>query len=136
MNEWERAARKHQLWFGSYTRAGELKTVHVWCWVSNGNVEFLTGGDSLKAKRAGRNPQVICHLGAASGPAVEGRAEIVRERGEVERGYRTYWKTHPLMMMILFSVIRKNIRAGKQVVIRVKPSPPNPLQGISDPADQ
>ena len=129
MNEYEAAVRKRHMWFGSYTRAGELKKVQVWCFLYNGNIEFMTAGDSLKAKRVGRNPRVICNLGAEDGPQISGAAEIVRDPAELWRGYRTYWKTHPVMMIVVSFVIRRAIRTGRQIMMRVHPDAPNPLAG-------
>ena len=132
MNELESAARRHHMWFGSYTRAGELKKVHVWCFLYQGNIEFMTAGDSLKAKRASRNSRVICNLAAENGPQVSGLAEIIRDPSDLWRGYASYWKTHPVVMVILNFILRNNIRTGRQVMIRVRPDEPNPLAGIAD----
>lgn len=120
------------MWFGSYTRSGELKKVQVWCYLRDGRIEFLTDGASLKAKRAERNPRVLCILGSEDGPRVEGTAEIIRDRGELARGYRCYWKTHRFMMLFLNFVIRRNIAAGRQVLIRITPDDPSPIAGASN----
>jgi hypothetical protein len=50
----------HTQWFGSYKKSGELKKIQVWLIVHEGNIEFLTPGDSYKVKRVRRNPRVIC----------------------------------------------------------------------------
>ena len=134
MNEHQSAARRHIMWFGSYKQSGELKKIQVWCFLKDGNIEFLTPGDSFKAKRVRRNPTVVCYLGSENGPTVQGVAELITERAEVWRGYRAYWKTHRWMMCILGLPVRRNIRTGRQVMIRVKPSEPNPLAGSTDPA--
>ena len=128
------AARKHIMWFGSYTRTGELKKVQVWCFLRGGNVEFLTDGNSLKVKRARRNPQVVCSLGSADGPKVEGAAEIVQQPEAIAYGVRAYWKTHPLRMIIVNLFIKQRIKRGEQVLVRVKPNEPNPLAGVTEPA--
>lgn len=125
MNEFESALRKHRMWFGSYTRAGVLKKVQVWCFPYDGNIEFLTARDSLKAKRTGRNPQVICYLGSENGPSLRGRAEIVENRDEVWRGYRTYWKIHPAAMLLMWPFIRGRVASGHQIMVRVHPEEPN-----------
>ncbi len=130
MTDIEAAIAKHHMWFGSYTRAGKLIKVHVWCFLHNGNIEFMTAGDSLKAKRAGRNPRVICNLGSENGPSVSGTAEIIRDKAELWRGYKTYWRTHPLMMVVLSFVIRRAIRTSRQIMIRVRPEEPNLLSGL------
>jgi hypothetical protein len=128
------AITSHNQWFGSYKRSGELVKVQVWLTVNNGDIEFLTGGESYKAKRVRRNPKVVCFLGAPDGPSVQGTAEIVTDRPTLWRLYRAYWRTHPLMMIVLAAVIGLKILAGAQVGIRVKIDPPNSLQGITDPA--
>jgi PPOX class probable F420-dependent enzyme len=134
MNEHQEAALRRKIWFGSYTRSGELKKVQVWCNVRDGMIEFLTAGDSYKAKRIRKNPQVLCNLGWETGPSVEGTAEIVSNAADVARGYRSYWKTHPVMMIFVFWPIRRAIRGGNQIMVRVKPNEPNPLAGFTDRA--
>ncbi len=133
MSPHQQAARRHRMWFGSYKRSGELKKVQVWCFVKDGNLEFLTPADSFKVSRIRRNPSVVCYLGSESGPQVRGRAEVLSDANEIWRGYRAYWKTHPVLMLILARTIRKKIERGKQVMIRVLPAEPNPLAGMSDP---
>ena len=133
MTEHQEAAHRYRMWFGSYTRSGELKKVQVWCLVRNGNIEFLTAGDTYKAKRIRANPHVVCNLGWDTGPSIEGTAEIVSDGAEIQRGYRAYWKTHPVMMVFVFWPIRRAIRGGNQIMVRVKPDEPNLLAGFSDP---
>src|SRR5258706_9239388 len=101
------AIRRHIMWFGSFTRSGELKKVQVWFYLYRGNIEFLTPGDSYKAKRVRRNPEVVCYLGAEDGPAIHGAASLITEAAEVGRGYRAYWKTHPLAMLLLGYFVRR-----------------------------
>ena len=127
------AAKKHSMWFGSYTRAGELKKVQVWCYLRNGCVEFLTDGGSLKVKRARRNSDVICFLGAQDGPQVAGAAEIIQDAQAMAHGVRAYWKTHPWRMIIVNQFINKRVQRGEQVLVRVKPNDPNPLAGVTEP---
>jgi len=127
MNELARAVGRHRMWFGTYTRDGRLIKVQVWCFLHNGNIEFLTARDSLKAKRASRNPQVICFLGSEDGSAVPGSAELITDGAEIWRGYGTYWKTHPAMMLLLSLPMRKWIASGRQIMVRVYPDDPNPF---------
>ena len=135
MDDLERAVRKHRMWFGTYTKAGELKKIQVWCFLNSGNLEFMTAGDSLKVKRARQNPRVVCNLGSENGPQIEGTAEIVTDEATLWRGYRMYWKTHPAMMLLLWRPIRRRIHSGWQALVRVKPEEPNPLEGITDPSE-
>ena len=121
------------MWFGSYKRSGELKKIPVWCFLHNGNLEFLTPGESYKVKRILRNPRVVCTLGSENGPEVEGTAEVVRNPAEVRRGYAAYRKTHPWLMLLLGRMIRKRMESGRQLMIRIKPDEPNPFAGITEP---
>ena len=126
-------ARKHIMWFGSYTQKGELKKVQVWCILHDGCIEFLTDGNSFKVKRARRNPQVICFLGSPDGPKVEGKAEILQSADAIAYGVRAYWKAHPLRMIIVNFFIRQRIKRGEQVLVRITPTGPNPFAGVTEP---
>jgi PPOX class probable F420-dependent enzyme len=130
----QQAIKKHQQWFGSYKRSGELVKVQVWLTLNQGQIEFITPADSFKVKRVRRNSRVVCTLGSKNGPVVEGTAEIITDPAELWRVYRAYWKTHPLLMLALWWPIRARLTKGRQVLVRVRPSEPNPLAGITDPA--
>ena len=124
------ALKQHSQLFGSYTKAGRLVQVRVWLTLNQGEIEFMTPAQSLKVKRISRNPSVVCLVGKLSVP---GTAEIVKDQNAVLRTYRAYWKTHPLLMIVLGWSIRSRVRSGDQVVIRVTPDEPNPFAGITDP---
>jgi len=55
-------------------------------------------------KRARRNPRVTCYVGSEDGPAISGTAQIITDRGEVARVYRSYWKSHPLRMALVIGL--------------------------------
>jgi PPOX class probable F420-dependent enzyme len=131
--ELERAVKRHTQWFGSYKKSGELVKIQVWLTVNNGCIEFLTSEDSYKVKRVRGNPRVICDIGDRDGPSIPGTAEIVMGRDAALQVYRAYWKTHPLIMALIWFPIRRRIKARKQVLIRVHPAEPNPLAGVTDP---
>ena len=133
--ELQRALKRHTQWFGSYKKSGELTKVQVWLTVNAGQIEFLTPGTSYKVKRVRRNPRVICYVGSKNGPAIAGTAHIITEHREVSRVYRNYWKTHPVMMILLIGIrVWIEMLLGKRVVVRVQPDEPNPFAGFSDPA--
>ena len=94
--ELQRALKRHMQWFGSYKASGELKRLQVFLVVNNGQIEFLTRGDSYKVKRIRRNPRVICYVGSKlvffcpDGPTISGTAKIITDRSEVSRVYRKY----------------------------------------------
>ena len=131
--ELERAVKRYRQWFGSYKRSGDLVRVQVWLTVNNGNIEFLTSGDSYKVKRIRRDPRVICCIGNKGHPSVSGTAEIIMGRDAIWRVYRAYWKTHPLIMTFIAFSIRRRIKNHNQVLIHVRPNVPNPLAGVTDP---
>ena len=86
-------------------------------------------------KRVRRNPRVVCSVGSKDGPTISGTAEIITDRSEVARVYRSYWKVHPLRMAIVIGLrVWIEILLNKRVVVRVQPDEPNPLAGLSDPA--
>ena len=126
--ELEHALKRHTQWFGSYKASGELRKIQVWLLVNDGKIEFMTPGRSYKVKRVLRNPKVVCYVGSENGPAIAGRAEIIRDRSEVWRVYREYWKTHPLMMALIGLRVTIEIVAGRRVVVRTQPDEPNPLR--------
>jgi hypothetical protein len=126
--ELEHALKRHTQWFGSYKASGELKKIQVWLLVNDGQIEFMTPGSSYKVKRVVRNPKVVGYVGSENGPAIAGRAEIIRDRSEVWRVYREYWKTHPLMMALIGLRVTIEIVAGRRVVVRTQPDEPNPLR--------
>ena len=132
--ELQRALKRHTQWFGSYKSSGELKKIQVWLIVNVGRIEFITPGNSYKVKRVRRNPRVTCFVGGKEGPAISGKAEIIADRREVWRVYRAYWKTHPLVMVLLGLRLWIEIIAGTRVVVRLQPDEPNPLAGVTDPA--
>jgi hypothetical protein len=102
--------------------------------VNGGQIEFLTPGSSYKVKRARRNPRVICYVGSENGPTISGTAQIITDRSEVTRVYRSYWKVHPLRMVIAIGLlVWIEMLLHKRVVVRVQPDEPNPLAGLTDP---
>ena len=131
--ELERAVRRYKQWFGSYKKSGELKKIQVWLVVNKGRIEFTTQTDSYKVKRVRRNPRVVCFIGSKEGPTISGTAEIVTDKDAVWRGYRANWKIHPLMILFLACGIRRRIKTGRSILIRVHPDEPNPLSGVTDP---
>jgi len=133
--ELQRALKRHTQWFGSYKASGELKKIQVWLVVHGGQIEFLTPGSSYKVKRVRKNPRVICHVGSEDGPTISGTAQIITDRSEVARVYRSYWKVHPLRMALGVGLrVWIEMLLKQRVVVRVQPDEPNPLAELTDPA--
>ena len=132
--ELQSALKQHTQWFGSYKASGELKKIQVWLTLNGGQIEFLTPGNSYKVKRVRRNPRVVCHVGSKEGPAISGTAQIITDRSEVARVYRSYWRVHPVLMTMVIGLrIWIEMLLDKRVVVRVQPDEPNPLVGTTDP---
>jgi hypothetical protein len=132
--ELQHALQSHSQWFGSYKKSGELKKIHVWLSVHQGQIEFLTLGNSYKVRRVRRNPQVISYVGSKNGPAIRGTAQVISGRAELMRVYRTYWKIHPVRMAIMIGLrVWIGILLKQRVVVRIQPDDPNPLAGLTDP---
>jgi hypothetical protein len=133
--ELQNALKRHTQWFGSYKASGELKKIQVWLIVHEGHIEFLTPGNSYKVKRVRKNPRVICYVGGKNGPAIAGTAEVITDRGELMRVYRSYWKSHPLRMALMVGLrVWIEILLNQRVVVRVQPDDSNLLTGFADPA--
>jgi hypothetical protein len=133
--ELQNALKRHTQWFGSHKASGELKKIQVWLIVHDGHIEFLTPGNSYKVQRVRKNPRVICYVGSKSGPTIAGTAEVITDRGELMRVYRSYWKSHPFRMALMIGLrVWIEILLNQRVVVRVQPEDPDLLTGFADPA--
>ena len=131
--ELQSALKRHMQWFGSYKKSGELVKVQVWLIVSKGRVEFLTNKNSYKVRRLSRNPKAISYVGSENGPAVAGTAQIIREKADLARVYRGYWKIHPVFMLLGIGLrVWIEMLLGNRVVVRLVPDEPNPLAGVDE----
>lgn len=75
---------------------------------------------------ANQEQESRCYVGSADGPAIPGTAQIITDRSEVARVYRSYWKSHPVRMAILIGLrIWIEMLLNKRVVVRVQPDEPN-----------
>lgn len=107
----------------TYSPSGRPGTVPTWLWWHDGHVYFTTRRDSLKARRIRANGRVAIRVGRKDGPALDGTAEWVDDRPDLERALldtyrRKYWLLIPLWM-------GRRIRAGlarkSSVLIRITP---------------
>jgi PPOX class probable F420-dependent enzyme len=119
----EALARARYMYVTTYSRAGKPGTVPTWLWPHDGDVNFTTLRDSLKARRIRDNGRVTVHVGTKDGPAFEGRAEWVEGRADLEAALlsdyrRKYWLLVPLFMG---RYIRRGLDTEKSVLIRITP---------------
>jgi PPOX class probable F420-dependent enzyme len=115
--------RATYMYLTTYGGDGRAGTVPTWLWFHDGAVYFTTKRDSLKARRIRANGRVTVHVGRRDGPAVEGRAEWVEDRPDVEAALlgayrRKYWVLVPLWMG---RHIRRGLAAKTSVLIRIVP---------------
>jgi PPOX class probable F420-dependent enzyme len=108
----------------TYSATGRPGTVATWLWLHRDAVYFTTQRQSLKARRIRDNGRVTLRAGTRDGPALEGRAEWVDGRPDLEeellRAYRRkYWIVVPLGMG---RYIRKGLARKTSVLIRVTPA--------------
>jgi PPOX class probable F420-dependent enzyme len=108
----------------TYSSTGKPGTVPTWLWPHEGDVYFTTKRASLKARRIRAGGRVTVHVGAADGPAFEGRAEWVDDRPDLEAALlgdyrRKYWLLVPLFMG---RYIRAGLARKTSVLIRITPA--------------
>ena len=113
--------RASYLYLTTYSPSGKSGTVPVWCWYDGRDAYFTTHRESLKARRIRETGRVSVRVGAADGPAFEGRAEWVDGRPDLEaallRAYRKkYWLLVPLWMG---RYIRRRLGTKESVLVRV-----------------
>jgi PPOX class probable F420-dependent enzyme len=120
------------MYLTTYSQKGKPGTVPVWLWYHDGLVYFTTQRHSLKARRIRNTGRVTVHVGKKDGPSLEGRAEWVDDRPDLEQAllsaYRKkYWLSVPLYMG---RYIRRGLAARTSVLIRITPrTPSSPAAG-------
>jgi PPOX class probable F420-dependent enzyme len=125
--------RAKYMYVTTYSRAGKPGTVPTWLWRQDGWVYFTTQRGSLKARRIRDNGRITIHVGKRDGPCLEGRAEWVADRPDIEaallRAYRRkYWLLVPLWMG---RRIRTGLARKTSVLIRITISPEAASRGRS-----
>jgi PPOX class probable F420-dependent enzyme len=118
--------RAHYIYLTTYSQAGKPGTVPTWCWLHDDALYFTTQRASLKARRIRNDGRVTVHVGRKDGPALEGHAEWVDDRPDLEAAIlqayrRKYWIVVPLWMG---RYIRRGLRAKTSILIRILPSLP------------
>ena len=116
--------RAHYIYLTTYSRAGAPGTVPTWCWVHEDALYFTTQRASLKALRIRQNGRVTVHVGKRDGPPFDGRAEWVDGRPDLEDAIlRAYWRKYWIVVPLgMGRYIRKGLRRGSSVLIRVTPA--------------
>jgi PPOX class probable F420-dependent enzyme len=125
--------RATYMYVTTYSRTGKPGTVPTWLWRQDGDVYFTTQRGSLKARRIRDNGRITIHVGRRDGPRLEGRAEWVDDRPDIEAGLlrayrRKYWFLVPLWMG---RRIRTGLSRKTSVLIRITISPDSASRGNS-----
>lgn len=125
--------RATYMYVTTYSRTGKPGTVPTWLWRQDGDVYFTTQRGSLKARRIRDNGRITVHVGRPDGPRLEGRAEWVDDRPDIEaallRAYRRkYWLLVPLWMG---RRIRTGLSRKTSVLIRITISSDSASRGNS-----
>lgn len=129
-------ARGKRIYLTTWSASGRSSTVPVWFMVRDGALYFTTLRASLKARRIAATGRVRVAVGAADGPAFEGRAEWLDGRPDLEAEVlRAYRKKYPLAVPLFMGRwIRKRLASGESVLIRITPGTPAPARAAGGDA--
>jgi len=97
------------------------KVVPVWFMFDGEAIYFTTEPKSHKARRIGRGSPLYVWVGRADGPHFVGQAELVRDPELAGRMAPVYEQKYWIAWMGLFRPRPERVRAGKTVIVKVKP---------------
>ena len=101
----------------------QSKAAPVWFITTSDNQILIeTGPNSWKAKRIKRGSPVLVWIGARTGPAFIGRAEIVQDKKLQDLVIEQYPKKYLLARVGFARPSRAKLDSGQIVVIRISPS--------------
>ena len=100
--------------------------VPVWFMFDGEAVYFATGPDSYKARRIKRGSPLLVWVGRADGPHFVGPAELVRDPELAARMAPVYKQKYWIAWLGFFRPDPERVRAGKTVLVKVKPPAPEP----------
>jgi len=111
------------IYLTTFSRKGTSSTVPVWFLRHDDRLYFTTRRDSLKVKRIQHTPRVVVHVGRPEGPGFTGRAEIVEDPQMAELILKTYPRRYHLFWLFMGPGIKKRLKAGESVVVKITPDP-------------
>jgi PPOX class probable F420-dependent enzyme len=117
-------ASAKRMYLTTYSTSGKAGTVPTWFMVKDGALYFTTLRTSLKARRIKATGRVRVALGTPAGPSLEGRAEWVDDRPDLEREVLlAYRRKYPLLVPLFMGPrIRKRLARKESVLIRITPA--------------
>jgi PPOX class probable F420-dependent enzyme len=100
----------------------QSKVAPVWFMVDGDAVLFTTGPDSHKVRRIRRGSPLLVWVGRADGPHFTGRAEVLQDPELAARMAPVYAAKYWIAWLGLFKPNPDRVRAGKTVIVRVRPA--------------
>ena len=96
--------------------------VPVWFTFDGDAVYFTTGPASHKVRRIRRGSPLLVWVGRADGPHFTGQAEVLQDPEVAARMAPDYDRKYWIAWLGLFRPRPERVRAGKTVIVRVRPS--------------
>jgi PPOX class probable F420-dependent enzyme len=100
----------------------QSRVVPVWFTFDGDAVYFTTGPTSHKVRRIRRGSPLLVWVGSAGGPHFAGRAEVLQDPEVAARMAPDYERKYWIAWLGLFRPRPERVRAGKTVIVRVRPS--------------
>jgi general stress protein 26 len=95
----------------------------VWFGVIDDAIWFATLPDNHKAKRVKRGSPMYISVEGKDGPFIKAKAEIVQDGAMAQRLGEIYSRKYWIAWLGLFRPSRAKIESGKNLLIRLTPSP-------------
>ena len=100
----------------------QSQVVPVWFTFDGAAIYFTTGPTSHKVRRIRRGSPLLVWVGSADGPHFAGQAEVLQDPEVAARMAPDYDRKYWLAWLGLFRPRSERVRAGKTVIVRVRPS--------------
>jgi PPOX class probable F420-dependent enzyme len=100
----------------------QSKVVPVWFTLDHDWLCFMTEPASHKARRIRKGSPLYVWVGSRSGPHFVGRAEVVTDPDLAGRMGPVYSRKYWIAWLGLFRPDPARVRAGKSVIVRVRPA--------------
>jgi PPOX class probable F420-dependent enzyme len=112
-----------QIYVATRRADGSQSTVvPVWFMFDGDAVYFTTGPTSYKVRRIRRGSPLLVWVGRADGPHLTGRAEVLQDPELAARMAPAYSQKYWIAWLGLFRPNPERVRAGKTVIVRVRPT--------------
>ena len=118
------ALRTEQYIYVATRRAdgSQSRAVPVWFTFDGDAIYFTTAPTSYKVRRLRRGSPLFVWVGRADGPHFTGAAEVLQDPDVAARIAPDYSRKYWIAWLGLFRPRPERVRAGKTVIVRVRPS--------------